>query len=294
MVKKAGGAAKLLFDEEEQADGLGGLFGDEEPAQAASEKIGAAEAEGGKKVEKQLSTINPNECKILGYILMTKPASLNVMDPVTVGCIFLNGSTKKYFLRVIKLTFSINYLQNFISIDTNSGRLINKINGKQLLTIDDIHTQNLEILNHQETIFDLTTVFMRTQVVKKDWPRKDHKFSIFDELSEAEIEIEDCTRIIDFTRCTYSVQASDWVHVIYEKTDSTVNLVQYRIVDDIAAYDSKLMVTPIYLDQGKELKLEEAPARVFQVDDKIVILGAQSYQVYRITDYFPLATEKLC
>ena len=90
------------------------------------------------------------------------------------------------------------------------------------------------------------------------------------------------------------MQASDWVHVTYEKTDSTVNLVQYRIVDDIAAYDSKLMVTPIYLDQGKELKLEEAPARVFQVDDKIVLLGAQSYQVYRITDYFPLATEKLC
>jgi len=162
MAKKVGGAATLVFDEEEQADGLGGLFGDDEPLQAASEKKGAADAEGGKKVEKPLSAINPNECKILGFILLTKPASLNVMDPVTVGCIFFNGSTKKYFLRVIKLTFSINYLQNFISIDTNSGRLINKINGKQLLTIDDIQTQNLEILNHQETIFDLNTVFMRT------------------------------------------------------------------------------------------------------------------------------------
>ena len=117
---------------------------------------------------------------------------------------------------------------------------------------------------------------------------------MFDELSEAEIEIEDCTRIIDFTRCSYSVQASDWVHVIYEKTDSSVNLVQYRIVDDVAAYDIKLMVTPIYLDQGKELKLDETPARVFQVDDKIVLLGAQSYQVYRITDYFPITAEKLC
>jgi hypothetical protein len=83
------------------------------------------------------------------------------------------------------------------------------------------------------------------------------------------------------------------VHVIYEKTDSTVNLVQYRIIDDVAVYDSKLMVTPIYLDQGKELKLDETPARVFQVDDKIFLLSAQSYQVYRITDYFPLAAEKL-
>ena len=161
MAKKVGGASTIVFDEEEQADGLGGLFGDDDPLQAASEKKGA-DAEGGKKVEKPLSVINPNECKILGFILLTKPASLNVMDPVTVGCIFFNGSTKKYFLRVIKLTFSINYLQNFISIDTNSGRLINKINGKQLLNIDDIQTQNLEILNHQETIVDLNTVFMRT------------------------------------------------------------------------------------------------------------------------------------
>ena len=118
---------------------------------------------------------------------------------------------------------------------------------------------------------------------------------MFDELSEAEIEIEDCTRIIDFTRCSYSVQASDWVHVIYEKTDSSVNLVQYRIVDDVAAYDSKLMVTPIYLDQGKELKLDETPARVFQVDEKIVLVGSDFYSVYRISDFFPVvAEEKLC
>ena len=170
------------------------------------------------------------------------------MDPVIIGCVFYNGQTKKYTLRVKKLTFSINYLQNFISIDTNSGRLINKISGKQMLRIDDIHEQNLEILNHQETIFDLYTLFMRTQVVKKDWPRRDYKFSIFDELSEAEIDLEDCQRVIDFTRCSYSVQASNWVHVVYEKADKSVNLVQYRIVDDVTSYDSKLMITPIFID----------------------------------------------
>jgi len=48
---------------------------------------------------------------------------------------------------------------------------------------------------------------MRTLVVKKDWPKKDHKFSILDDLSEAEIEIEDCKTIIDFSRCSFAVQA---------------------------------------------------------------------------------------
>ena len=104
---------------------------------------------------------------------------------------------------------------------------------------------------------------MRTQVVKKDWPRKDHKFSIFEELSEAEIEIEDCTRIIDFTRCAYSVSGSNWIHVVYEKADSSVHLVQYNIIDDTASYDTKLMLTPINLDQGKDLTLDLAPSRVF-------------------------------
>lgn len=32
---------------------------------------------------------------------------------------------------------------------------------------------NEEILNHKETIIDLYTVYMRTQVVKNDWPKKD-------------------------------------------------------------------------------------------------------------------------
>ena len=136
---------------------------------------------------------------------------------------------------------------------------------------------------------------MRTQVVKKDWPRRDHKFSIFDELSEAEIELEDCQSVIDFTRCSYSVQASNSVHVVYEKADKTVSLVQYRIVDDVTNYDSKLMITPIFMDQGKELTLDKVPSRVFQVDEKVVLVGSDFYSVYRISDFFPVvAEEKLC
>jgi hypothetical protein len=67
---------------------------------------------------------------------------------------------------------------------------------------------------------------MRTQVVKKDWPRKDYKFSVLDELSDAELDLEDCKKVIDFSRCAYSVSLGlNKIHIVYEKTDSTVNLV---------------------------------------------------------------------
>jgi len=119
---KSKAASKLVHEEVvEESEGLGGLFGEEEPPVVVPEKKDPVET---------IKMINPNECRVIGYILLTKPASMNVMDPLTVGCLYFNGQTKTYSLRVKKLTFSINYLQNFISIDTDTGRLINKINGR--------------------------------------------------------------------------------------------------------------------------------------------------------------------
>ncbi len=85
---------------------------------------------------------------------------------------------------------------------------------------------NQEILNHRETISDLYPAFLRTQVTKKDWPKKDYKFNILEDLSEAEIEIENCKRVIDFTRTSFSVDASNQkkVHIIIENSNSSVQL----------------------------------------------------------------------
>jgi len=76
-------------DFDEQAMALGGLFGDEEPVKSTSNNT---ETDDKKKADdKSLKSINPNECKVIGFVLLTKPASMNVMDPVTVGCIYFNG-----------------------------------------------------------------------------------------------------------------------------------------------------------------------------------------------------------
>ena len=104
---------------------------------------------------------------------------------------------------------------------------------------------------------------MRTQVLKKDWPRKDYKFMVLEEFADAELEIEDCNRIIDFTKTAYTVQDSDSIHLLVEKAGGKTNLVCYKVVDDHKAYDDKNLITPIYLDLGKELELEKVPERIF-------------------------------
>ena len=134
-----------------------------------------------------------------------------------------------------KLSFTIQYLQNFITLDPVTGQKINKLSGKQLLTLDDLKSMNEEILAHQETIVDLYSVFMRSMVVKKDWPKKDHKFSIFDDLADSEYFIDNCKRVIDFTRCSYSIQQQSTIHVVIETTESKIQLLQFVMSDEAPA-----------------------------------------------------------
>jgi hypothetical protein len=58
--------------------------------------------------------------------MLTKPAHLNALDPVTVGCIFKNLADNKVYIRVKKLIYKINYLTLFIELDPDTGFYINK------------------------------------------------------------------------------------------------------------------------------------------------------------------------
>ena len=85
-----------------------------------------------------MQNFKQDECKVLGYILLTKPITINAKDPITVGCVFYSAKTQKYYLRVKKLTWFVNILQNLVSIESVSGHLYNKINGKHILTAGDM------------------------------------------------------------------------------------------------------------------------------------------------------------
>lgn len=57
---------------------------------------------------------------------------------------------------------------------------------------------------------------MRNQTIRKEWIKKDHKFKVFDDLSQSEIAIENCSKVIDFTRCSYSIKDQDKVYLLIE------------------------------------------------------------------------------
>jgi hypothetical protein len=65
--------------------------------------------------------------------------------------------------------------------------------------------------------------------------------------------------------------------LVEKQSTKKVQLVQYKVMDDDKAYDSKILFTPIYIDVGKELELEKEAERVFQVDDKVVLVGKDFY-----------------
>lgn len=91
---------------------------------------------------------------------------------------------------------------------------------------------NQEILNNRETIAELYQVFMRIQVMKDGWPRKDYKFAAFDDIAEAELSIEGCNRIVDFTRCSYSVNGSNKIFVLGNNTEtSKLQLIEFTVTD---------------------------------------------------------------
>lgn len=108
-------------------------------------------------------------------------------------------------MKVKCLTFTLQYLQNFVNLDPITNQKINKLSGKQLVNHDDIIAMNKEILNHRDTISSLYAVFLRTSVTKDKWPADDSNFTVFDDIAESSIELEDLDGIVDFSRCNYSV-----------------------------------------------------------------------------------------
>lgn len=114
----------------------------------------------------------PHNCKVLGYTLLSHPSHVVTSEPLLVGCVLFNGQLNKYFLRVKKISFTMQYLQSFITMDATTGQTINKISGKQLVTHSDLIQLNRDVLNHSETISELYPVFIRSQMSKKEWPKK--------------------------------------------------------------------------------------------------------------------------
>ena len=73
-----------------------------------------------------------NQCEIYGYFLLSKPAHQKALDPVIVGCVFKSMASQKFYIRVKKLMFKINYLTQFIELDPDTGYYCNKFSQAQI------------------------------------------------------------------------------------------------------------------------------------------------------------------
>jgi hypothetical protein len=70
------------------------------------------------------------------------------------------------------------------------------------------------VAEHQDSLLDFNSTFLRQLAPKVSKNKLDSRFQIFQEVCEADIELEDCSEIIDFTRCSYSINLQDQIHLL--------------------------------------------------------------------------------
>jgi len=61
-------------------------------------------------------------------------------------------------------------------------------------------------------------------VLKKQYPKWESRLSLLSDVTECEVEIDDCSVIIDFSRVNYSVRVSNQVFVLCKNKDNQVLL----------------------------------------------------------------------
>ena len=225
---------------------------------------------------------------------MTKPAHVKALDPIIVGCIFKNIADNKVYIRVKKLIYKINYLTQFIELDPDTGYYINKFTYSQMTYGNPQKNQNiLEILNqvlaqHQDQIVDMNAIFLRNLASKAQSKNKlDSRFQIFQEICEADIEIENCAKLIDFTKCSCSIMNQDTIHVLVQNHDDeeVISLRQYKIAEDLSGSEASFDNSPkkISIIEKQSLLLDSSEfcqvERVHQFDEKVLLVAKEKASI---------------
>jgi hypothetical protein len=85
---------------------------------------------------------------------------------------------------------------------------------------------------------------------------------VLTDIYEAEIEIQDCAHLIDFTKCSYSIEEQEKVHFIVEDAEKKTKLIQYSILEEKEGQAAGFHC--IKVEKTHEVVLENiTPLRVF-------------------------------
>jgi hypothetical protein len=73
---------------------------------------------------KEYQKFDVSQCEIYGYILLSQPAHLKALDPISIGVLFKHN--QRTYIRIKKLCYKLNYLMQFIEQDPETGFFLNK------------------------------------------------------------------------------------------------------------------------------------------------------------------------
>ena len=96
------------------------------------------------------------------------------------------------------------------------------------------------------------------------------------DVTECEVEIDDCSEVIDFSRVNYSVSMSNQVFVLCRNKDNQVILKQFKLQN----VDQQPLAIKFNLGQVAEVLVDFGAVRVFSVEDRVVICAPSSITVY--------------
>mmetsp|Transcript_13543 Transcript_13543/g.21102 ORF Transcript_13543/g.21102 Transcript_13543/m.21102 type:complete len:332 (-) Transcript_13543:14288-15283(-) len=229
-----------------------------------------------------------SQCEIFGYILLTKPAHLRCLDPITVGCLFRNVTTGRVFIRVKKLMFKIDYLTQFIEVDPDTGFYFDKLTQSSFFELPANSQNTLSILNRmlsskQHQIIDMNAIFLRNLAKGQSKKQGDSRFQILQEICEAEIEVADCQSIVDYTKCSYSVLNQESIHLLVKNTDSTFSLRQYSVaeLEEPSTEEPSFANSPrkVQIKAGSFQNVGSEFSRVLQFEHSVVVVSPKKAQV---------------
>jgi len=94
---------------------------------------------------------------------------------------------------------------------------------------------------------------------------------------EDDIEIENCDRMVDFTKCSYSILKQDTVHVLLKNSQQETILRQYHIAEDHSSTveDTAFKNSPskITILASKDIVVAGSYSKVFQFDESVLLLA---------------------
>jgi len=133
-------------------------------------------------------------------------------------------------------------------------------------------------------LLDLYPIFVRNQVVKKQYPKWEKSFTsqMLTEVNEAKKELIDIERVIDFTSVSHSIESQSYIHVLGVDKDFKTVLLQFHVSHKHTSSD-RFVGKPSLVEKTR-VQVPSDTLRVFQIENQIALLCTKEILVFSLQD----------